>query len=313
MRSVIAAALMLAPAIVTAAQARPDEVQIPFESHWYRVEVVLFERPGVTSDADGESLLDDAPRRYSVAARTLEEGDVRERFYPLDAATRDDPRLAPFEAPPADRAKAADPASDPAPPPSTPEEALRLATAEFESALRAQSFVWRPESELRLTDAARRLAATTTYRVLHHGAWIQAVADGGAAQPVLVQLGDAEQGVFELEGTLAVSLGRTPRLDAELWLQGDTPTPPDVGTTTPGTGLPAGAAVPAATPTEVAADAAAWYYVLHEDRQMNDGELHYLDHPRIGILARIDEVEPPAALRALAESLVGTPGGDAPE
>ena len=40
------------------------------------------------------------------------------------------------------------------------------------------------------------------------------------------------------------------------------------------------------------------YMELREQRRMRSGELHYLDHPKFGILARVDPIQPPEALLA---------------
>ncbi len=40
----------------------------------------------------------------------------------------------------------------------------------------------------------------------------------------------------------------------------------------------------------------AGYMQLHESRRMRSGELHYLDHPKLGILVRIDPVQIPDSL-----------------
>ena len=45
------------------------------------------------------------------------------------------------------------------------------------------------------------------------------------------------------------------------------------------------------------------HVLLSESRRMRPGELHYLDHPWLGILVRIEPVDAPDALLALAESL----------
>ena len=41
------------------------------------------------------------------------------------------------------------------------------------------------------------------------------------------------------------------------------------------------------------------YMELIETRRMRSSELHYLDHPKIGIIAQIEEVTLPSALEEL--------------
>ena len=78
---------------------------------------------------------------------------------------------------------------------------------------------------------------------------------------------DAE-GRFAIEGWLSVVAGRYPHLDYELQYR-----------------LPAGGVA-----------------LLLEERRMRDGEDHYFDHPVVGILARVDELEVPPRLLALLDA-----------
>jgi hypothetical protein len=79
----------------------------------------------------------------------------------------------------------------------------------------------------------------------------------------------------ELQGHLAVTLGRYLHTQATLWLE---PTP-----TAPTSNL-------------------AGYARLDQSQRMRSGELHYFDHPLFGLLVRIDKVSPPAKLQAHFET-----------
>jgi len=77
-----------------------------------------------------------------------------------------------------------------------------------------------------------------------------------------------------LSGTLQVTLGRFLHFNATLWLEG------------PHNGR----------------DGPVAFMRLSEARTMRLGELHYLDHPKLGVLVRISRVPPaPALVRALED------------
>jgi hypothetical protein len=46
---------------------------------------------------------------------------------------------------------------------------------------------------------------------------------------------------------------------------------------------------------------------LREQRRMRSGELHYLDHPKFGVLARVDPIQPPDTLVAELARLAALP------
>ena len=58
----------------------------------------------------------------------------------------------------------------------------------------------------------------------------------------------------------------------------------------------------AAEPTNLPA-VRAGYMVLDESRRMRSEEVHYLDHPKLGIIVRVDPVAIPEALRLRLKAL----------
>lgn len=245
---------------------------VPLRNAWYQVEIVLFERPG--ADASGEIVAEHRPRHFPWGALAFDDGDARSAFYPLDADA-----LAASQSPATFRNDAAAPPEETAPPtiappaaPPTPWQQLEAATEQFEEALGASSYRWQSADTLRLVAESRRIAAQPSLRVLHHGGWIQPVPLRDAPRPQLVQFGSRTGAQFEIEGTLTVTVGRYLHLAATLWLADS-------------------------------ASADGGYFAIDETRRMRSGELHYFDHPRFGMLARIDPIELPASLRALAESI----------
>ena len=151
---------------------------------------------------------------------------------------------------------------------------LLSAAARNERALLKSSYRWLAEDSLQLRMEARRIRRAPDLQVIWHGRWMQPTPPRDAGEPLLLQAGPQPDGVHQLEGTLQVTLGRYLHFWAQLW-------------------QPAAAtAQPHALP----------YTELNESRTMRSGELHYLDHPKIGVLVRIDPVPVPTELTAALET-----------
>ena len=181
------------------------------------------------------------------------------------------------------------------PPAPSPEQRARWALEEFERELMREGWQWQYE-DLSLRTTAVRMRRSGDYEILHHGKWLQTVPPRDSAAPLLIQLGaPMRDDAFELEGSVSVTLGRFLHFATEVWLWN---APPDRQ-----------AAVALGDVADAAGDARssivddARYVLLSESRRMRPGELHYLDHPWLGILVRIEPVEAPDALLARLESL----------
>ena len=153
---------------------------------------------------------------------------------------------------------------------------------------------------------ANRLTRASDLQVLWHGRWMQPVPSRSAPQPLLVQAGRRYDGIHELEGAIDITMGRYLHFQAQLWLH---------SAEAPGEHAPAseraatsiadsGSGEPGApaTPTP--------YMVLEESRTMRSGALHYLDHPKLGVLVRADPVQPPDWLVAASVALESAELGD---
>jgi hypothetical protein len=170
------------------------------------------------------------------------------------------------------------------------------AVAEFEQRLRAASYRWLDPSTFTLAAEAERLARR--YPVLLHGRWLQPVPERDAPEPLLVQAGPRYGDVHALEGTFHVTLGRFLHFRADLLyrepLLGAAPVSRALPPAQADAARDAGPlAVPAISPPQRAG-----FMQLRESRRLRSGELHYLDHPKLGILVRIDPVSVPAELSA---------------
>lgn len=145
---------------------------------------------------------------------------------------------------------------------------VRAAFARHENALFDASYQWRRET----TELAPMLPKLRRrFDILAAGGWQQPVPPREQPFPLLVQLGPADAAApFVLEGWFSVTKGRYLHFEAHLLLR---------------LGQDGDAAL------------------LAEKRRMRAGELHYLDHPALGLLLHATPLEPPDDLVDLAAGL----------
>lgn len=283
-RAILLTLLLAVPGVVGAA-----EFPTLSNDGWYRVEVVIFERLDAPA-ATQEILVSHAPRVFPRDVLAFDDEANRTAAYVLDAdalGPADSVSAAAAPRAPSDQAQ-----------PLTPADRAAAAIAQYEAQLKQRSYRFEPQANLQLSAQAGRLQRAGGYRVVFHRAWIQPVPDRDELVPLLIQAGDRIADAWRIEGTLGVTRGRYLHLDARLWYAPD-PTPPPA---------PAMVAV-VSDETEAGAgtDAGPEYMQLYEQRRMRSGELHYLDHPRFGVLARVDPVLPPDALVAELARLGAAP------
>ena len=132
----------------------------------------------------------------------------------------------------------------------------------FDALLKHDEFRQRSPLDLSLVDSVRRLRRSGEYEILGHLSWQQLVPERGRPQPIYVNLNDGQ-----LQGELAVTLGRYLHTSARLWF----------------------------TPDNLVSDAGQ-YAQMVQSRRMRSATLHYFDHPLFGMIVRIDKVEHPNAL-----------------
>lgn len=138
--------------------------------------------------------------------------------------------------------------------------------SEVQAPLPEENVTWQslPASERRLTAVAEALRRSSQYRPLAHLNWRQALVEPSAARAVdIAALAGAsdDRAVPRVEGSLRLSVARYLHLETDLRLIEDD----SYATLEDRTAI----------------------YRLQQSRRMRSGELHYLDHPRLGILALI--------------------------
>jgi len=276
----VALAATAADAAITA-----DFPTLPNDA-WYRVEVIVFERVADPAPTE-EVLVLHAPRTLPFDVIAFDDDASRAAAYPLDADTRASPTVYVVAQGPNTAAPA--PVSPTQP---TPAERAAKLIGDYQGQLQARSYRPEPNNTYLLAGEDGRLQRSGVYRVLLHRAWIQPVPDRDRLQPMLIQI--AESDGRRIDGYLGITRGRYLHMDTRLWYES-----PAV-----------------ALPTEPkGADSNPGYMEMREQRRMRSGELHYLDHPKFGVLARVDPVQPPDSLVAeLARlaALAGQPAAPAP-
>ncbi|RMG29412.1 MAG: hypothetical protein D6721_06200 [Gammaproteobacteria bacterium] len=191
-----------------------------------------------------------------------------------------------------------------------------------------------PASAWRLQALAAALDRAPGYRVLLHRAWRESLPPGmqgpwlrlripaDASLPVTAPPpespteGDAWTAVTgngratpRLDGVVRLSRARYLHLDADLLYTEAVPfTAPETEEVPrlPSQVGPAAAEAPAGAAVLPAPGNAERTVRLHQHRRMRSGEIHYLDHPRLGLLVLATPYEPPAEAPASEEA--NTPG-----
>lgn len=306
---------LLGAAPVQAAEA-PAGIEDYLSGNWYYTEVVVFQRPAVMEYATDEALVG-APAPLPRTLRSFRHDGALSSQYPLYTATHaylafpylDQTLLAAqLDPEPADATSLPAPADDggeaagrqpPAIRPvlgADPLLAVLDAAAAFEDALAAESYRWLPEDTFALTAMASRLRRSGGYQVLFHGRWLQPVPPRDAPEALLIESRPQGPTGPVLRGTLDVTLGRFLHVNAHLYYQepllGRAPVDRALS---PETGAPLPRALEDPSP--------AGYVQLHQSRRMRSEEVHYLDHPILGVLVIAQPVTPPASLSAAVEAL----------
>ncbi len=281
------------------------EIDDYFAERWYATELIIFQRPGVLEFNTTEKLSQPTGRSFPYNLRSYfhEPFGSGYRLNPLTMATLGyawaatppvtipslpSPEVETPRAPLGDLPPMIQPRLEP-----HPLLDFLQKISGFEKDLLERSYRWLADDQLRLGAEAGDIGRNSGLRVLWHGRWIQPVPTRDTPQPLLIQLGRAFGDTYQLEGTLEVTIGRYLHFHPRLWYQ------------EPGLGLAPVAvwgdaqgngpqAPHGTTDWQPPTNLMTRYMVLDESRTMRSEQLHYLDHPKLGIVVRIDPVEPPA-------------------
>lgn len=296
--TILAAAAVIAPGPSAAQDAR-----------WYRVELLVFKHlPGDRTETFEATPRLAYPDEFRFLVDPQRVAANRAQFPGRDYITGNGRQV--FEAP----------VDAPAAPQVLPDEEQRTALP--------AAFLLAPASAQDFRGKAAYMQRSGRYEILFHESWVQPVVGERAALPIILDRSGDSDAWPQLQGSVKLYLSRYLHLETDLWLntQGDylgdsgwqMPAPPrapqslivEVAETAPepqeDDGLPGGpepaagapdAAMPAVDPAEEEADPRTLYpwrhaVALAQKRRMRSGEIHYIDHPLLGVVARLTPLAP---------------------
>jgi len=151
-----------------------------------------------------------------------------------------------------------------------------------------------PEERRLLNSQARSIRRSSLYTTLVHQAWLQPIAPDKDSLPVLIQAGAHFDDMYELDGTITISRSRFLHVDTDLWYteftrlyqQGEAPSSNADKLLAP--------ALRVKYPRVAEWESTKGQYLkvhshqLQQSRRMRSSTLHFIDHPRFGILIKIE-------------------------
>ncbi len=170
-----------------------------------------------------------------------------------------------------------------------------------------------PESELTLSEEARKLQRSNNYRVLFHGAWDQGMLERNDGPAILIEGGESFGEHKELEGSIQLKLQRYLHITTNLWITDfatnfgqeelnwpEIPTPPNKPQKRLTTLLDDRSNnlwSQLETTDSQYDDLITSPYIIENiasikvTRRMRSSELHYIDHPLAGILIQFTPID----------------------
>lgn len=286
------------------ALAAPAASQDEQPERWYQIEVAVFTQPANEQLAAGaEAFRKDVQLSYGDNSQLLVSAEA------LLAQTDPIP------------AQEQSPATAPVPQTADAEQTLA-------QLLSQQAYVKLPAEMRNLNETVAALTRNQRQRLLFHEAWRQSLTEPEQAPAIVVTGGDLFDKLPELSGTLTIGASRYLHLFADLWFtefasnfgQGDQgwpalPVPPKADTEDirdEQINLQAGSETPGQRDLwqqfSVIDDTYQLmlnkpYVVtnlatLKQSRRMRSGEVHYIDHPKIGMLVLVQPYERPTDQQA---------------
>lgn len=175
-----------------------------------------------------------------------------------------------------------------------------------------------PASEHEFRGKAAYMARNGGYRILFHERWWQPIPEGQTLRPIILDHSGDGGSWPRLQGSISLSRSRFLHLSTRLWLNTDgesfpenwrMPSPPrgpaslllDRTDARALTWLLAPGVLPPAVdrqlfpPLPARAEPPEWPWqhaiTLEQQRRMRSGEVHYLDHPRLGLIIKLTPLE----------------------
>jgi len=298
------------PAVAQESDADADKVRELLEDSYYEVEFFVFERSAVFEANTREVLVHPQPEPYParlLAMRTAEQPyGIGYELAPLTRLCLTFPTLEYTEAGQRDPVEQtpdapAEVIATPAPmiEPQlqiNPMMDLLMAVADFETRLAERSNFWMDPEIFTLRREANQVRRRGGGRILFHGRWLQAVPPRESPVSILLKSPGSVTQTTELTGSVAVTLGRYLHFQTVLNY-----TAPALGAEPVQLVMDSnGRAELVATADSVGSRG---YMTLAASRRMRSTELHYIDHPKLGVVVRIDPVAIPENLLALQAAL----------
>jgi hypothetical protein len=142
-----------------------------------------------------------------------------------------------------------------------------------------------PANERQLNAQANTIARSGSYVLLFHQAWRQMIY--GRNTNIFISGGKTFNGHQELEGSISLSVSQFLKLQTNLWLTQFAP-----ATTEPNSGWPELPTFLNETTTTSENEKAPDYVIkrtvkISQQRSMRSKEVHYIDHPLLGIVIKI--------------------------
>ena len=154
----------------------------------------------------------------------------------------------------------------------------------------------RSEADSSLQKILRSLRRSSQFSVLTHQSWIQPI--GSEPTPVLVQAGQRYDDRFEVEGSLALTRSRFLHIQTNLWYTVFEPRSQESRPFLEGFQSNLSDEILSQHTELVKVERergqyfAAKTHLMFQSRRMRSDELHYIDHPLFGIVARINRFKP---------------------
>ena len=153
-------------------------------------------------------------------------------------------------------------------------------------------FTMLSNNERLLNTQAASIAKSGSYTLLFHQAWQQMIV--AQKTSILINGGKTVNGHQELEGSIDLSVGQFLKLKTNLWLtQFSLRTEADTKNVWPELPLkPNSFTADTTSTTEPTTHYVSRIVKINQQRSMRSQEVHYIDHPLLGVIIKIIPVEP---------------------